>query len=214
MRKILGFALMLLIPGMMPGATIIWVADGDPDDPTNSSVASSQAVAAGWTHAGSFSNVAITAPVAQFGSAVTTLRAYLTTSIGAGTTQGAHEIATTSFSTATQANPFPYITIFSGLSLGPGTYYLIMSWESGGSAASWNADTPTSVSSDVGATVAVGRLLAFSPFETYLPASNFTFISGAEPLYQVTGDSAIPEPSAMALVGLGLVGLAAIRRRR
>ena len=81
-----------------------------------------------WTQTGTFSGVAIQANLVLNGGAGTGT-AYLTTQIGAGTTT-AQQVATAPVSIS-NTNQQSLTTLFSGLTLGPGTYYVTVSRTSG-----------------------------------------------------------------------------------
>jgi len=77
---------------------------------------------ASWTTSQTYTKVSISVSIGLFGSASSYHgAAYLTTSIGPGTTTA---IASTTFA---GSNPSPQaVQLFSGLTLGPGTYYLTL----------------------------------------------------------------------------------------
>ena len=87
--------------------------------------------AASWTQAGTFNGVSITAGVFGVPNAGVTATAWLTTAIGPGATI-ADQIATA---------PITSSTIFSGLTLGPQTYYLVLLFNSGTNVAGWWENT-------------------------------------------------------------------------
>ncbi len=153
---------------------------------------------ASWTQTGSYSNVSISA-VLENG---TSINAYLVNQIGPGTTV-ANQIAATSISPATLVETD---TLFSGLSLGGGTYYLVLAAPGSANVAGWYGTNSPTVTTDTGVT---GNLDVFvsdqngSPNDAYAPASTF-FLAGTSLLLTVTGDSGspVPEPSSFILVGL------------
>jgi hypothetical protein len=77
--------------------------------------------ASGWTQTGSYDNVSISAELGN-GFGVSAMSAFLTDKIGPGTT-AADVIASTSDLPGTSLETD---LIFSGLSLGPGSYYLVL----------------------------------------------------------------------------------------
>jgi hypothetical protein len=92
--------------------------------------ANSNVVAASWTQAASFSDVTIDASLATDLATFQTGTAYLMSAIGPGTTPASEVVAPAGFAApfvAQPNGPVPLTVLFSGLSLGPGTYYLVLS---------------------------------------------------------------------------------------
>jgi hypothetical protein len=156
-----------------------------------------------WAETGSYTNVSISAVLSnQFdGNANSTLTAYLTDQIGPGTT-AANVIASTS---VTPTNFEETDTLFTGLSLGPGSYYLVLA-APGDFAGWWGANSPT-ITTEPGVTD-TGDYHADhpngGPNDAFPPASVFLADGADNFLYTVTGDasSAAPEPSTLILAGL------------
>lgn len=105
----------LALAGPLPGQTTIVAR-------TQADVGSffSSVNYASWTQTGAFSGVTIKANLFSAGGTASGT-AFLTTQIGPGTTTG-QQIATTAI-TLSNTTPAPF-TLFSGLTLGPGTYYV------------------------------------------------------------------------------------------
>jgi hypothetical protein len=82
----------------------------------------SDAFAVSWTLSQSFSGVSILVPLG-FGPQLGT--AYLMNSLGPGTSQAANEVGSTMFNFPL-GNTVEWVTLFAGLNLGPGTYYLMV----------------------------------------------------------------------------------------
>jgi hypothetical protein len=126
----------------------------------------SQGYRVGWTQADAYGGVSVSAKLAA-GGADQTGRAYLTTQIGPGTSV-ANEIASTNFSFPPQSTN---LTLFSGLQLPAGTYYLSIIGDSPTVGSQWeigyatNADTGTGVTS-LGTFGTVGAMV-----NSYFPAS-------------------------------------------
>ncbi len=99
-------------------APIISVAEG----PTKSfAIISTGALETSWTQTGSFSNVSIAAPLANGPDQI-----YLTNSIGPSATQQ-NVIASVTLPITGQTSGAASLTpLFTGLNLGPGTYYLVV----------------------------------------------------------------------------------------
>jgi hypothetical protein len=172
-----------------------------------------------WTETDSFTDVTIGANIAVDNgnpSEEATGTAYLMMKIGAGTTT-AEEIASAPVSVKGNPGVDNMTTIFSGLSLGPGTYYLVIDPTSVNliSSLDWDAaGTPTETfgagASDVMAFTATTTNAAFAPANTF--GSN-----QLTPIFSVTGDlgvttSPTPEPSTTIFLACGLGVLAVAHR--
>lgn len=138
---------------------------------------------------------------------------YLMTRVGPGTTT-ASELARASFSvTSSYVNP-QLVQLFSGLTLGPGTYYLVGSGSGGG----WqHTDNPT-VTKAPGISLTAENFQAVI-YDPYIPGNNFRDAYGSTPppynLEFVV--SVVPEPTAGTLFGVGslcLIGVLAVGGRR
>lgn len=211
MRK-LGLTLCALSLGAISAgaANIITVASNG-SGPGNGNIVSNTAFAMSWTQSGTFTNVQIQAAIGANlpqGSLLPEVDAYLTTSLGAGASGGSQATVSVPLS----GDPHPLLTLFSGLTLGPGTYYLSVFHRSGGSP-DWNFQPSPTVTTDVGST-ATGLYRATSPFAGFAPASDFTLQTFGAGFFSVTGDpdTNVPEPVSMVLVGAGL-GAIVLRRR-
>jgi len=98
-----------------------------------------------WTQTTSYTGVTIQAVVGDALSEGATGVAYLSTSIGAGATV-LYTSATFNFPNANTGT----VTLFSGLSLGPGTYYLVLSGNFDNSGAYWPSSSNAVVTADPG----------------------------------------------------------------
>lgn len=152
----------------------------------------------GWSQTGSYENVIVSAVL--FGSS----HAWLTDHVGPGTT-GGNVLASADFSFG--MSDLGLKTVFSGLTLGPGTYYLVV----GGSGDGLWAGTGMSSTRDTGVTPtfpgACNTTDAICNFD-FVPGGDF-FEGVSQVGFDVTGDVATgaPEPSSIGLAVLAILGL-------
>jgi hypothetical protein len=179
----------------------------------------SNAVAASWTQSSTFSNVLIDASLASSDASFRSGTAYLTNAIGPQTTASA-VLAFTSF-TAPFDNPSevvsPLTVLFSSLTLGPGTYYLVISApfrdETDGSPLTWQIPENPIISMAPSATLDFSVLANtfFSTVDAFPPASAFLLDPVDHPLFDVVST---PEPQAIWLVLIGLTFAAGLKFRK
>jgi hypothetical protein len=179
--------------------------------------------AIGFTLASGFTNVSISADIVQYGDVIYPggnpetidtigpLVAYITTSIGSSTTEA------DVLDTSSQTIGFNYngvTTLFSGVTLGPGSYYLVIQTPV-------NTDVFYSRTKNYTLGTGVSNVTnsfgedspSFEPsdtFESTAPVQSGTFVA----TFTGTPETTVPEPMTLSLVGIGLASLAAMRRRR
>jgi hypothetical protein len=156
---------------------------------------------AAWTQLSSHSQVSISALV-DGGDGTTTGTFYLMTQVGPGTTT-ASELAHASFSVTGSTFAPQLVTLFSGLTLGPGTYYLV---GAGSGPGGWvdNTLNQTPVTApDVSMAINNFRAQVYDP---YPPANSFmSYYPGIFPYNLEYIVSEVPEPSALTLLGISLL---------
>jgi hypothetical protein len=164
-----------------------------------------------WSSASTLTNASISVNVGSINPGVT-VTAWLMTAIGPGTTTTS-QVATTTFTAPTVANftsAPPATTVFSGLNLNPGTYYVVLSSTAGGVWEFCGTTAATGVTYG-GARGALGGFNAVFP-----PASTFTSNARAFDMQIVgTATATVPALSEWALlalaIGLAFVGFRLIR---
>jgi hypothetical protein len=190
-----------IVPAVQAG-TVVSVTGSDDaapilGDPFGADEANAFSVS--WTLTQAYTNVSITAQLDGWSGT-----AYLTTQLGPGTTIG-DQLASTSFDVGD--------VLFSGLTLSPGTYFLVIT-TTPLTSLSWEASRSPVVS--VGSGAAIGDdSYAFGVQNLgYVPAATFGPGFGNTLLYAVAGDaSAVPEPGTFTLGLIALSGVALLRKR-
>ena len=176
-----------------------------------------QVLVEGWTQTGTFTNVSITMPFEDnsLSGPISGVEGtvYLMNQVGPTATP-ANELAPPE-SVSGLTGSFSTVSLFSGLTLGPGTYYVVL-FSTNGSPLSMSPEgSSTPVVTAASGVTALPDGLAFTT-ALFPPASNMSFNPPSSPgnmFINVTGDSStVPEPGAAWFFGLGLVALV-LRRR-
>ncbi len=189
-----------------------------------------EAWAVSWTQSDSYENVTVSAMVvSQSFQNPAPGSAFLTAQIGPGTTT-AEQVASAPFlAPVGSAFSASFVPIFTGLTLGPGTYFLTLTGETSALLGEplWRMDTPSTLVTAPGVTshpeawCVTDDHLAFSGcgigIAPFIPASPFLDFNQAGNNYrlafEVTGDPAnVPEPTTAILAVWGLAPLV-LRRR-
>ena len=170
-----------------------------------------QYLAYSWTQTLSYVGVSVSATVQGTGSG----SAYLMTAIGPGTTSASQE----AMAAITYPGSPTDLTLFSGLTLGPGTYYLLLTGNTQGQSSSWSDTYSPTISTGPGVTRQVGAYYTdqFTP-PAYAPDGVFTYYpydNDGYAVMDVAGTPAsVPEPSSAGLVFVALGILVSSGRRR
>jgi len=201
------------------GTTIVSVS-GPADGGIELGEDASQTLAVGWTSSSvSYDLVTITATFSSVVGSGPSITAYLTTQIGPSATATSEVAPPTTFTPG--AGP-ETDTLFSGLALENGTYFLVLTSSSAPGLQSWDFTNSPNVTTDTGVTLGqqgvANNLGSGSPNTLFPPASTFETVSN-NLLFDVTGTPvprsmpiavpiAVPEPSSWLLAALGFWGLA------
>jgi hypothetical protein len=154
----------------------------------SSLITSSGVVSTSWSQSKPYTGVSIAVLVnAAIVGQTPTANAYLTTKIGPGTST-MDEIAHTRFTVPAELPICSFscgamVTLFSGLSLGPGTYFVTMGPDPISSGAvGWFPTFSQSVITDTGVSQGTSSIAQFSAVASYPPASDFRpFTVGISP---------------------------------
>lgn len=169
---------------------------------------SGQAFGVSWIQSSEFTNVSISAELTGFGSTTQTGRAFLTTKLGLGTTV-ADQVAFQSFTFPSNESS---VTLFSGLDLPAGTYFLSLVGDSPSYGSGWVVSQSPSIQSGPGDSFANDYGFR-SPTTPFLPSSD-VWVDPGKPNFSVTGTNTVPEPTAFCLLLIASPFLATMRRRK
>ena len=171
--------LWILILALVSGApvfssnpiTIVSVAPGNPGSPA---ISSSQFLMETWTSTVAFTNVSIGAYVFSGNAANTAATAYLVTQVGAGSSYSTLVSEASLTLPVGDVGTTPELNLFTGLTLPPGQYYLIVATTDSSSNEAWlNGNLPNVVTAP-GVTLNGSGHTAHSVDPVYPPASNFS----------------------------------------
>jgi hypothetical protein len=211
---------------MAPSCQAATLIDFDDNNPTGGRIGALsdwQIWYASWSQTVSSNNTTISAIIDQNFGVTVPGHAWLMNQVGPGTTV-TNLVAETDFNAPALSNAnfvdlstAPYATLFTGLSLTPGTYYLILQgpyYLGNGDTYQWFGDySGITIAAVTGFTV--GAYGFTNSPNLYIPSSTFNFPlpSDSYLFYRVEGVTTTPEPTTILLFGLGLVGLAGVRRK-
>ena len=192
--KSVGVALAMGV-GLVQGATI--VSTGPVTDPGFRSIFGA-AGATAWSTTSAYQNVSISAwlsgSAAVGGLTTGPLEAYLTTSIGPGATS-ATQVASTVINVSLPSASSVEVSLFSGLTLAPGTYYLVLSGNFPLLPAQWAECQSPSCAATVAAdaTLLNSQIFVGGGLPAYRPSAAFLSflangITSEEWAFSVTGD--------------------------
>lgn len=166
---------------------------------------------AGWSQTSTFDNVTISAEIDPASGSGLSGTAYLMTQIGAGTTT-AEQIGTATFTAS--GSPFtPQLnTLFTGLSLGPGNYFLVLSSPDG---LGWAQTEPgvTPVTAPGVSLLSLDSTFPNAP-AAYPPAGDFSGALVNDPEFTVTASSSVPESSGVGFFCTALLTLGGTLKRK
>ena len=161
--------------------------------------------AVGWTQTSTYTNVTIQALVASInGSSASLIDGFLTDSAGT-------VIASDLNDTIAISNGFVK-TFFSGLSLGPGSYYFVLSPPNRTTTAAWYLETGAGAVTSPGSAFN-GNYQAFGGSLTSPLGVKSNAGTDSSYQFQVTG-TASPEPGTIGTILAGSLGIALMMRRR
>ena len=195
-------------------ATILSIT-GAPDGSSSIGGTTPQYLAIGWQQTAGFNNVSISAAIGTTNPANDQITAYLLDQIGPGTT-AADEITSgiVTLPVVSDFNTIPaYTTIFSGLTLPSGNYFLVLTSPLDDNSKHWSRVDPaaTTISTDLSISNVTSSYDGYGADPTYAPASTF-IASSFFKAFEVTDGVATPEPGTIALLICGSVALF-LRRR-
>lgn len=210
MRTVL--KLLLAVAPALQGAIIVGI---DPSTANGAFSLSGSAATVAWTQTDTYFQVQVEAWLSVNPGKDTDLgvfTAWLVSQVGPGTDPSDEIVAPVTLNLL--PGPFGPTVLFSGLTLGPGTYHLVITSDRG----YWDATNAPQIQLASG--VSLGNPGLAPSVAQYAPASRFVGIDEGIPLFRVAGEldpgASVPEPGMAALwitgVAFGLVWRRALRR--
>jgi hypothetical protein len=217
LRNSVFFCLSAISAASLSSAATIYSITGPPTG--GAQISSISVIGEQWTMSTSFTNINVSVMVGNLTTSGTQTQgeAWITNQIGPGTTNS-NVFAYDVFAIPPMPTQTSYssVNIFNGLTLGPGTYYLILTSNDGSSG--WATSTSKVVATGSGVTAGNEW---FAPAQNinqaFEPASTFIDFGAGNKLFTITGDPVnrvVPEPSVGLLVLPALAALAWFRNRR
>jgi hypothetical protein len=206
-RRICRLALLTCLAKLSAAGTIISLSG---PDAIGQLLTPDSSYAVSWTQTGTYTGVEITALLDSSQGIVTTGSAFVTNDIGPGTTI-ANQIASGVFQVTNVRQQIP---LFTNLTLGSGTYYLVLASAASPSPVTWDDTLSPSVITDSGVSEGPMYSTNGAPQASYIPATSFgPLVRGIGSFqFDVTGASAQPEPGSAALFFVA-AGVLALRGR-
>jgi hypothetical protein len=207
MNKII---LALVIAASANGATLVEVGPGGASVFSGPPIGFKAVQAVGFSLDQAYANVTIQAAI---GASATfpAGQAYLTRAIGpTATLSDELQNQVVNYPIANLAN-IPLMTIFSGLSLDAGDYFLVFETPqaTATNSAGWGLGNAVTTANGINFLGSFGRV----PPAAYAPSSSFGQMTDTHFRFRVTGDATVPEPATLALTGIALLTLGLLRRR-
>jgi hypothetical protein len=211
MRSCLCFLLVALAASTEAATT--YISETGPSG-GNVAVEPSQFMAESWTQSVTLTNVQILADLAADGG-LSTGTVYLTNALGNGTTSATNQVAINASAPFTAGDTAAFQTLFTGLTLGPGTYYLVVTGTGPGQSDGnfWEAASPVTQVTATGITYN-GLFQSNGTGETqsgYAPSASFFSLSAFTLQFAVDSTSTVPEPATYILTAGALLFFAAAK---